>query len=170
MFVVGWGAHVRILTPINDCRSNAKFAWTLMMFILVKMKMLFDVHVYTTFVLTLSVLLNFWTLYGIVRILCIYVVRAITELWDSLHTPNARWLAFWNLHVFDMRIFGVVQVLSCSHLVDHISIQLIFKVNLINQRSFFGRLKMTFSCASLPTIVVLKKIQRVVHAQYVSSE
>ena len=39
---------------------------------------------------------------------------------------------------FDMIICGSAQLLSCSHLVTHTSILLIFKVNLIGQGSFLG--------------------------------
>ena len=60
------------------------------------------------------------------------------EIWDSLRTPNARWLAYSGLHISAWEFCRGGQLLSCSHQVDHTSIPLIPQVNLIDQRSFFG--------------------------------
>jgi hypothetical protein len=46
-------------------------------------------------------------------------------------------ILLWFAH-FGMRIDGGAQLLTCSHLVHHTSIPLIFQVNLIGQRSCFG--------------------------------
>lgn len=60
------------------------------------------------------------------------------ELWDIIHTPNARGLAYCKLHIFGMRI------------------PLIFQVNLIGQMSFSpGGKEWRFSCAPLSSIVVI---------------
>ena len=81
------GARVSVLTPINSCHFNANSAWTSKMFVLVKVKWER---------LTSTIQFNMWTLSKIwrnfSRILC------GLEIWDSLHTPNARWLAYCDLH------------------------------------------------------------------------
>ena len=59
-------------------------------------------------------------------------------------TLDARWASLLWFVYFSMRICGGVQLLSCSSLVDHISISLILNVNLIGRRSFFGGIKHEF--------------------------
>ena len=72
-FFVVLGAHVRVLTPINGCHFNANFAQTsIMIFILLKVNFFPSVRVKTTFVFTLTIQCNIWTLDSR---LCIYVVR-----------------------------------------------------------------------------------------------
>ena len=50
--------------------------------------------------------------------------------------PNCQVVSLlWFAH-FGMRTYGDAQLLSCCHVVDHISILLILHVNLIGQRCF----------------------------------
>ena len=56
----------------------------------------------------------------------------------ALHTTNARWLSLLCFAHFCTRVYGGAQLLACSHLVDHISISLVFYVNFIGQISFLG--------------------------------
>ena len=59
------------------------------------------------------------------------------KIWDNLHTLDARWASLlWFAH-FTMRICGGMQLPSCSYLVDHISIPLIFQMNLIGNDPFW---------------------------------
>jgi hypothetical protein len=60
----------------------------------------------------------------------------------------------WFAH-FCMGICGDAQLLSCSRLVEHTSIPLILQVNLIGQRSCLGDKNIAFSCAPLPSIVII---------------
>ena len=69
----------------------------------------------------------------------------------NLHTPNTRWLAYHGFAHFDTKIGEGAQLLSYSHMVDHMSIMLIFQVNLIGQKYFLGRYNKAFYCASLPS-------------------
>ena len=77
------GVHVRVLTLIKGCHSNASFACTSMMFTLV---IFFNVHVKTAlyshqpFSLTSGHSLIFKEFIAYMRL----------ELWDNLHHPNAR--------------------------------------------------------------------------------
>ena len=78
------GAHVKVFTPINGCHSKANFAWTTMMFM-------------SNFLLCSNQAFN-------IAFKHIMVSRELfahvwLEIWDSLHTPNARWLAYCGLHV-----------------------------------------------------------------------
>ena len=54
--------------------------------------------------LTSIVQFNMWTYFDFWRLLCIHV-----DIWENIHTPNARWLAYWFAH-FDKRI--LVEVLN----------------------------------------------------------
>ena len=65
----------------------------------------------------------------------------------------------WIAH-FGMRIYGG----SCSHLVDHTSILLIFQVNFIGHRSFFRGKIWRFLMHTFLHFLNLKN-QRVVHAK-----
>ena len=117
------GTHVRLLIPINDCHSNAKCTWTSMIFNLIKVNILI-IHVRTTFVLTLTVHFNIW-IFSNFRKVFAYVWL---KIWDNLHVPKARWLAYYDLHILAWKF---VEVLNCwvySPLVDHISIALICHV------------------------------------------
>ena len=57
------------------------------------------------------------------------------EIRNNLHTPNARWVAQYSMHIHGMKICGGAHLLSWCHLVDYIGILLIFYVNLMGQRS-----------------------------------
>lgn len=121
-----WGCW----SPINGCHSNAtlqKHHWIMSIlvnvrFFLCSCKNDLCVHIYC---LTYG-LFNFW------GILCIYLIRNTRQLTCSkCKVASFLWFA-----QFSMRIYGSVQLLSCSNLVDHTSIMLIFWMNLIGQRSF----------------------------------
>ena len=60
-----------------------------------KIEMFFFVHVEMAFVLTSTIYFNIWALSNSKGVLCIYVVQH----WDNLHTPNARWLVYYNVHI-----------------------------------------------------------------------
>ena len=60
------------------------------------------------------------------------------KIWDNLHTLDARCASLlWFAH-FTMRICGGMQLSSCSYLENHISIPLIFQMNLIGNGPFRG--------------------------------
>ena len=61
------------------------------------------------------------------------------------------WQYVWLAH-FGMRIWGGAQLSSCSHLMNHTSITLVFQENLIGQRSLQGEKHGIFLC-TLPSIV-----------------
>ena len=78
-----------------------------------------------TFVLTVIIQFSIWTLSNfqeIIHLACMWL-----EIRDNLHAPNARWLAYCE----------GVELLSCSHPVDHTSIFLIFYVNLLAKGLFW---------------------------------
>ena len=83
VFVV-LGAHVRVMTPINIC--HFKFG---------RIELFFDVHVRMVFVLTTTVEFNI----GHSQILKNCFAYMLLEIWDSLHIPHARWLAYCGLHI-----------------------------------------------------------------------
>ena len=119
VFVV-LGAYLRVLTSINSCHFNAKFAWTSKLIVLVKVNF-FGCSMqkrplcsYQLFDFTFGHSQNFKEFFAYMWL----------EIGDSLHPPNTRWL----LHP---------HLLSCSHLMNHTSILLIFHVTLIGQRSFW---------------------------------
>ena len=92
-----------------------------MMSILVNVKY-FDVHVKMVFVLTLTVHSNIWTLFDCLGILCMHVIKNMEQLtYSKCKVASLLWFAH-----FDMRVSGGAQVLTCSHVVDHTSILLIF--------------------------------------------
>ena len=132
LFFVVLGAHLRVLTTINVCHFNANFAWTLKLFISVKVEH-FYVHVNMAFVLTLTIQFNIWTKSDFSGILWIYVVGNLRQFTYS--ECKVAYL-LWFSH-FGIRIGGVAHLLSCSHLVDYTSIPLIFHVNLIGQWYFW---------------------------------
>ena len=55
---------------------------------------------------------------------------------DSLHAPNVRWLTYYGLHILTWEFVELLYY-WVSHLVDHTSSPLVFKMNLIGQRPFF---------------------------------
>ena len=57
-----------------------------------KREIYFDVHVKPTFVLASTVKL-------ILLIFGEFSTNMWVETWDILHTPNARWLAYYGLHI-----------------------------------------------------------------------
>ena len=83
--------------------------------------------------LTPTIQCNFWTLFDSKGILCLNV----TKKWHDLHTPNARWLACYGLHILAW-ICGGAQLLRFCHLLDHTSIQLFLQLNVIGRRYFLG--------------------------------
>ena len=93
-----------------------------------------DVHVTKAFVLTSNVLFKNFD----IMILRNSLHTCLLQIWDNFYTPNARWLAYCDLHILSVRSGRGAQLLSCSHLVDHTNIPLIFQMNCIGQRSFWG--------------------------------
>ena len=77
--------------------------------------------------------------------------------WDSLHTPNARWLAYCGQRILAR---GVTQLWICSHLAPYlICIPLISEVDLMGQ--IHGIIFCTPS-----TTTKNPKIQRPIHAHF----
>ena len=60
------------------------------------------------------------------------------EIWDKSNALVATWLSHHSLHLLTLWNYGGAKLLSCSQLVDHISIILILEVYmyLIGQRYF----------------------------------
>ena len=104
------------------------------LFILVKVRCIFDIHVKTAFVLTSTIQSHIWTLSNFRGILCIYVVRNMGQFTYS----KCKGLDYCGWHMCGMRICGCAQLLSCSHLMDYTRSPLVFHVNLNGQRSFWG--------------------------------
>jgi hypothetical protein len=61
---------------------------------------------------------------------------------DSLHTPNARWLTYYDLHILTWEIVELLYYWVFP-LVDHTSGPLVFKINLIGRSKafFWGGIK-----------------------------
>ena len=122
-------------------------------------EIIFDNHVKMAFVLTSTVKFNNWTLLDIWGIICIYVVKNKGQFtYSKCKVADLSWFAH-----FGMRIGGGPQLLSCSHLVDHTSISLIFQVNLIGQTSFLGDKTWYFLCITSFNCYNVE-IQRVIYA------
>jgi hypothetical protein len=58
---------------------------------------LFCFHVEMSFVLTSTVQLNILDTLDFFKNSFVYMWL---ETWDTLHSPNARWLAYFDLHIF----------------------------------------------------------------------
>ena len=122
---------VRIMVPINVCHLNANFCMNVYFN---KSEIFVDVHVTIASVLTSNVLFKKFD----IMILRNFLHTCLLQIWDNFYTPNARWLAYCDLHILSVRSGRGAQLLSCSHLVDHTNIPLIFQMNCIGQRSFGG--------------------------------
>jgi hypothetical protein len=73
-------------------------------------------------VFILTVHLIIWTLCNFGGMFCIYVVKIIRQFTHSkCKVASLLWFAYYGI-----RVYGGAQLLSFSHLVDHISIPLIF--------------------------------------------
>ena len=105
------GAHVRVSTLINGCSSNANFAWTLMMFMLVEKEIFLDVHVKPTFVLTSTIRFSICTLsdfreyfawdMGKFDSFCKQLKTCLFKCHPSIEDPKRElggisWVRYWN--------------------------------------------------------------------------
>ena len=78
------------------------------------------------------------------------------EIWNSVHTRNAWWLAYCVLHIL---AWEFVEMLNYSVL----SIQWVtrafhlFSMWIWLVKCLFGKINMAFSCASLPSVVIILK-------------
>jgi hypothetical protein len=130
-WVLMWGSWLQSKAPTRPMQTLHEHQ---SLFMLIKVKCIFDVHVKTTFVLTSIVQSNIWTLSNFKEILCIYVIKNMGQFtYSKCKVARLLWLA----HV-GMRICGCAQLLSCSHLMDHTRSPLVFHVNLIGQKYFWG--------------------------------
>ena len=86
-------------------------------------------------------------------------------IWDSLHAPNARWLAYRSLHILAWEFVEVLIYWVFLILWDHTSVPLIFQVDLIGERSFGGIKHGIFLCIFSFTCYNLK-IQKIIQAQF----
>lgn len=101
------GFHARVWTPINGCHSNANFAWTTIMYILVRVFLMYSEydlfgHIVQFSVVTFS---NYW------GTICVNVVGNMGQFrLSKCNMVSLLWFAYFNVN-----ICRGAQILSCSH-------------------------------------------------------
>ena len=148
-------AHVRVLTPITlheHQRCLLLYKWNIYSMFMYKEPLCSH----------WPIRFNIWTL----SILRAFFAYNCLEIWHTLHTPNARWLAWCGLHIFATRICGGAQLMSYSHLADLTSVMLIFQVHLIGHRSLQGNKTWHFFFLCITSVNCHTiRFQRLIHAR-----
>ena len=109
------------------------------------------IYVQLAFVLTLTAQFNIWTFSKLKELFAFMWLG----IWDNLHTPNARWLAYCDLHTFSHENLwrcSTIESLSSSgpHEPSTLCCRWIWLA-----KGLFHKIKHGHLCASLPSIVII---------------
>ena len=126
-----------------------------MMFIVVKVKYVYDVHVKMGFVLTWTIQFNIWILLGFFNK---FLAHMWLEVWKQFTNSKCKVVSLlWFAHS-NMRICKGAQLLTCSHyydLLDHIKHSTHFLGEFDWSKSLFWRDEnVAFPCAPLSSFVI----------------